>query len=281
MSTEVEAQPAHPPVPTRTPTPTGRERRSILTRGLLTEAHDASDEEARQAALSEVVMLNMGVARSVAGRHRSKGIPLEDLEQVAYMALVRAAQRFDADRQKDFLSYAVPTMRGEIRKYFRDLGWTVRPPRRIQEVQSRVVQARDSSTTAGNGVPDVEEIADRIGESPEDVAEALTADGCFHPASLDAPVGYDSGVAVSDTLPDEEDRSLEVAEARVMLRPVLRRLPPRDRRIVQLRFFEGCTQREVADDIGVTQMQVSRLLSRIMRDLRGWLDEPADRTSPA
>lgn len=251
-----------------------RERRRALTEQLLLRAHETSDEAVREDCWSKVVLLNMGVARSVAVRHRGKGVPAEDLEQVAYMALVGAVHRFDATRDKDFLSFAVPTMRGEVRRYFRDLGWTVRPPRRVQEIQTRVLAARDNTTQHG-GVADIAEIAHDLGESADDVREALTAEGCFHPSSLDAPVSDESAHSLGDALTDEDDHATEAAEARVVLRPVLRRLRPRDRRILELRFVEGCTQQEVADDIGVTQMQVSRLLTRIMRDLRGWLeDEP-------
>lgn len=249
-----------------------RERRRALTEQMLLRAHETADPAVREDCWSKVVLMNMGVARSVAMRHRGKGIPTEDLEQVAYMALVGAVHRFDATRERDFLSFAVPTMRGEVRRYFRDLGWTVRPPRRVQEIQTRVLQARDNTTRHG-GVADVGEIAETLGESVDDVREALTAEGCFHPSSLDAPVSDDSAHSLGDALTAEDDHATEAAEARVVLRPVLRRLRPRDRRILELRFIEGCTQQEVADDIGVTQMQVSRLLARIMRDLRGWLEE--------
>ncbi|GAB2869996.1 sigma-70 family RNA polymerase sigma factor [Nocardioides pacificus] len=253
-----------------------RARRQELTALLLQRASVATDEQVRDAALDHVVVLNMVVARSMAARHRDKGIPIEDLEQVAYLALIRAARQFDTGREHNFLSYAVPTIRGELRKYFRDLGWTVRPPRRVQEIQSRVVAARATLAQGGGPVPTVAQIAASIDEDEESVAEALSAEGCFFPTSLDRPMGEDSSMTLGDSLVHDDESEREAAEARVVLRPVVRRLRERDRRILQLRYFEGCTQQEIADEIGVTQMQVSRLLTRILRDLGSWLGEDED-----
>lgn len=250
-----------------------RARRQQLTALLLQRADQTDDERVRADALGRVVILNMVVARSMASRHRDKGIPLEDLEQVAYVALIRATRQFDASRDHNFLSYAVPTIRGELRKYFRDLGWTVRPPRRVQEIQSRVVAARATLAQGGGPAPGVAQIALSIDEDEKSVAEALAAEGCFFPTSLDRPLGEDSSMTVGDGLVHDDESEREAAEARVVLRPVVRRLRPRDRRILQLRYFEGCTQQEIADEIGVTQMQVSRLLTRILRDLGTWLGE--------
>jgi len=267
-----------------------RSERMALTAQFLSEAKQAGaggDDAARKRALDRVVMLNLGVARSLASRHRGKGVPLEDLEQVAYLALVRAARQFDVDRRRNFLTYAVPTIRGELKKYFRDNGWMVRPPRRTQEIQSRVVAARDDLHRVHARPPTHDEIADSLGLEVDDVAEALRAEGCFHPSSLDRPVGAADGgtTPLGDLLADEDDRDRDAAEARLMLRPVVRRLRRRDQRILRLRFFEGRTQQEIADDLGVTQMQVSRLLARILGQLRAALngaDGPEDReTTPA
>ncbi|MBD8869813.1 sigma-70 family RNA polymerase sigma factor [Nocardioides donggukensis] len=269
------------PVDTR-PSGTGttslpRAERITLTDQLLHQAAATDDPERRQRNLDRVVLLNMGVARSLAGQHRGKGVAQEDLEQVAYLALVRAAARFDPGRDRDFLSYAVPTVRGELKKHFRDAGWMVRPPRRTQEIQSRVIRTRDTLRHTLDRTPSTAEIAAALGEPEQAVLDALTAEGCFHPTSLDRPVGdeSDSGTALGDLLALEEDRDHEAAEARLMLRPVVRRLRERDRRILALRFYDGRTQQEIADELGVTQMQVSRLLSRILRNLRDSLEEPA------
>ncbi|MFN7149331.1 MAG: sigma-70 family RNA polymerase sigma factor [Microthrixaceae bacterium] len=246
-----------------------RERRQQLTGELLLKVSTTDDETIRTRELERVVLLNMCVARSIASRYRGRGIADEDLEQVAYTALVRAAQNFDAGQEKDFLSYAVPTIRGELRRHFRDHGWTVRPPRRVQELQTQVLAERALSDGSPNNVPSNAEIAERLGVPEDDVAEALRAEGCFTPTSLDRPLGEGSPEMLGDVLPDVSgDQDLEAAEARVALSPVVRKLRARDRRILQLRFFEDRTQQQIADEIGVTQMQVSRLLSRILGDLR-------------
>lgn len=254
----------------------GRSQRQALTAELLTEAAAAGSERLRQRALDRVVLLNMGVARSLAARHRGKGISSDDLEQVAYLALVRAAAQFDPEQGRDFLTYAVPTIRGELKKHFRDAGWMVRPPRRTQEIQSKVVAARDELHQQHGRPPTMAEIGEALDEDPEAVSDALRAEGCFQPSSLDRPVGGPEGgtTTLGDLLVRPEEQETEAAEARVMLRPVVRRLRSRDQRILQLRFFEGRTQQEIADEIGVTQMQVSRLLSRIMQTLRTELEAP-------
>ena len=224
----------------------------------------------RRALLDEVVEINMGVARSVASRYFRRGIDQDDILQVAYVALTRAARDFDAGRHRDFLAYAVPTMRGEIKKHFRDHGWTVRPPRRIQEMQQRISGCESDLVHALGRSPRPSEIAEHLGADVTDVVEALGSDGCFTPSSLDRPVsGQDgsSAVSLADLLGDL-DPDQPAAEARATLAPVVRRLKERDRRILFLRFFEDRTQQEIADELGVTQMQVSRLITRIMRDLR-------------
>ncbi len=249
-----------------------RGRRLQLTAELLSRAAETSDALERQRLLDEAVVLNLCVASSIAGRYRNRGIPEEDLEQVAHLALVKAARRYDPSAGHDFLSYAVPTIRGEVKRHFRDHGWSVRPPRRVQELQARI-SAAEGELTAGLGrSPRPSEIAAHLDESVDAVSEALATDGCFTPTSLDRPVGEDADLPLGELIGSEETGQGAV-EARVVLAPVVRDLPDRDRRILMLRFFRGWTQQEIAEDIGVTQMQVSRLLSRILTDLRGRLGE--------
>ncbi len=245
-----------------TPDEIRRER----TASLLAEA--ATCEPARRdEVIDEVVVLNLQVAHAVARRFRNRGVPLEDLEQVAACALVRAARKFDVAQERDFLSYAVPTMSGELKRYFRDHGWTVRPPRRIQEIHAKVHHLRRTGRQDGSPMP-AEDIAAELDVDVQDVREALEARGCFQPASLDHPVREEGDVTVGDllTIDDEDDR--EALEARVMLQPVMRQLSERDRRILHLRFAEDCTQQQIGDELGVTQMQVSRLLNRILGQMR-------------
>ena len=256
------------PAASTSPAPVRRER-SRDTGAALRAAASATSTSDRQAFLDEAVRLNMGVARAVAHRYRNRGVPDDDLEQVAYLALVRAARHFDVDHESDFLSYAVPTIRGEVKKYFRDHAWVVRPPRRIQDLQGRITAARDELVQSLGRSPRPSEIAEHLAEDVHDVVEALATEGCFHPTSLDSPVGTEEGSTTSlGDLIGDDYLGHEAAEARAMLSRVIHRLSERDRRIIELRYFEQFTQQEIAHDIGVTQMHVSRLLSKIHGNLR-------------
>lgn len=254
-----------------------RDQRRRLTAGLVERVREAHGEERREL-LDQIVLVNMCVARSIASRYRSRGISPEDLEQVANAALVRAVHNFDERRESDLLSYAVPSIRGELRRYFRDQGWTVRPPRRIQELQTRVIEERSRRPEGRDSLAE-DEIAETLGVSKAEVIEALRADGCFTPTSLDLQVGEDGGTTLGQLLPDGKSAAdREAADARLMLRPVVRRLPPRDRKLLKMRFYDDLTQQEIADEFGVTQTQVSRLLGRILADLRRGLGEIAPET---
>jgi RNA polymerase sigma-B factor len=227
----------------------------------------ADHRPARDALIDE----HLAVARSMASRYRNRGIELDDLEQVALLGLTKAAQRFDPDAGFDFLSFAVPTIRGELRRHFRDVGWAVRPPRRIQELQARIAAAQEELGARLSRSPRPSEVAEHLGAPLDDVVEALSADGCFSPTSLDAPVG-EGASTLGELLPGDE-REVAQAEARIVLAPVVRRLSARDRRIVHLRYFEERTQQEIATSVGLTQAQVSRVLTRILAELRGQLAE--------
>jgi RNA polymerase sigma-B factor len=255
----------------RTTTLPRRQRRDRTARALAAIT-DAENESRRQELLDYVVQINMGVARTVAARYFNRGIDEDDLIQVAYMALTRAARGFDPSRHKDFLTYAVPTIRGELKKHFRDHGWMVRPPRRVQESQARITSAEGALFQKLGRPPRPSEIARHLEMDVDDVIEALAAEGCFSPSSLDRPgtSGNMGGVALLDFI-GETDSAAPAAEARVVLGPALRCLKDHDRRIVYLRFFEQKSQQEIGDAIGVTQAQVSRLLARILRNLRGQL----------
>ncbi len=245
--------------------------RAARTAALFKTRQRASSGPVRRRLLDQIVELNLCVARSLAHRYRERGIDVEDLEQVAYLALVKAAHRFDPDAGNDFLASAVPTIRGEVRRHFRDVGWTVRPPRRIQELQGRVADVQMDLTGRLGRSPTAGELATALDVERSDVEEALAAEGCFIPASLDRPLGERGNATVGDLL-EATDQGQGSAEARIALAPAVRRLSDRDRRILQLRFFEDLTQREIGEEIGVTQMQVSRVLSRIFDDLRATLE---------
>ena len=249
--------------------------RSEMTARLLERLHGSDDAHTRHLLREEVVLLNMGVARSIAQRYRRRGLSLDDLVQVAYVGLVKAVNGFDPAHDRDFLSYAVPTVSGEVKRYFRDYGWTVRPPRRIQELQGQIAKVSADLVQELGRSPRPSQVAERLGVDVEQVIEALAADGAFTPSSLDVPVGEDGGATLGEMVRGEGDQDFGSAEARVMLGPAVRKLGERDRRILELRFFQGWTQEQIAKDIGVTQMQVSRLLSRILHTLREELSDDA------
>jgi RNA polymerase sigma-B factor len=228
---------------------------------------DLDDRVRRLGLLDELVEVHMGVAESIAARYRHRGLAEEDLQQVAYLALVRVAKTFDPTSGHDFMSYAVPSIRGEVRRHFRDHGWMVRPPRRVQETQGRIRTVESSLATRLGRPPTPTELADELGESLPEVEEAMAANGCFTPASLDLVVGVGATSTLGDQL-GQDETGMGAAEARVVLGPVVRRLNERERLILELRFFHQCTQQEIADEIGVTQMQVSRLLSGLMARMR-------------
>ena len=209
----------------------------------------------------------MGVAGALAARYRDRGIPLDDLRQVAYMALVKAVNGFDADRRgTDLLSYAVPTIRGELRKHFRDLGWMVRPPRRVQELQAMVQRASEELTRTHQRSPGLRDLARHLEVSESEIIEAMSADGCFTPTSLD--LSRPSGDGTIGDAEGFDDPAHLAVEAHAILTPLLAELSSRDRFIVRRRFYDGWTQGEIAEEIGLGQGQVSRHLTRILGDLR-------------
>lgn len=228
----------------------------------------ASRGEARSRYEDEAIRLNMQVASDVARRYHGRGILAEDIDQVAYLGLVKAVRGFDPTLGDDFLSYAVPTLRGEIRRYFRDSGWAVRPPRSVQEVQARVTQADAALTQRLGRSPRPAEIALHLDVPLTLVVDALSANGCFNPVSLDAPRPDGESVESPIDKMGDLDPAFASAEARLALRPLMESLPARDRRIIELRYFENRTQAQIGAEVGVSQEQVSRLLTGILRKLR-------------
>lgn len=278
-------QPIAPPAPSLasspapTAAPTLASRRTADGDDRVRRTDDIVDElrgaqrgtSGHRALVDDLVETNIGVARSIARRYRNRGIDLDDLEQVAFLGLTKAAQRFDAAAGHDFLSYAVPTVRGELRRHFRDAGWMIRPPRRVQDLQGRMSRAQHELEASLRRSPRPSEIAAHLGEDLDAVVEALSADGCFTPTSLDVTVA--EGSSTLGDLIGTEDRAIESTEARIVLAPVVRELSDRDQRIVHLRFYEERTQQEIAEAVGLTQAQVSRVLTRILASLRAGLVE--------
>jgi RNA polymerase sigma-B factor len=244
--------------------------RAARSRRLLERAAQERDPVKRKRLQDEVVVLHMGLARAVAARYRGRGIAEEDLAQAASVALLKAARNFDVSLGVQFLSYAVVTMTGEVKRQFRDYGWMVRPPRPVQKLQADVSHAQSELTHLLGRSPKVAEVAAHLDVAVEDVVAALTADGCYAPTSLDTPVGEDGATVLGELLPDD-DTALRDAENRVMLAPAVRALGEREREILYLRFFRQQTQTQIAAEIGMTQMQVSRMLTRVLETLRGQL----------
>ena len=252
--------------------PSSRAERSRLTHELLLDAYATEDEIERGRLLEEVVLLNRGVAEAVAGRYRNRGIATEDLEQTAYEGLVKAVRKFDPTVRPDLLTYAVPTIRGELQRHFRDHGWTVRPPRRIQEMQWRISRGVESLAQELGRDPSDEELSTHLSCGLEELREALAAFGTFTPASLDRPLAGQELLTIADTLAVTDDSETDQVEAVRLLSQSLPHLSERDRELLRLRFYEDLTQSEIGVRLGITQMQVSRLLARILRDLRAHLD---------
>lgn len=242
-------------------------RRRIDTARSLAGAR-ASDGDERARHEDDVIRLNMSVAADVARRYHRRGIAADDINQVAFLGLVKAVRGFDPALGDDFLSYAVPTLRGEIRRYFRDSGWTIRPPRSVQEVQARVVGAEAELTQRLGRAPRPAEIAVHLDVSLALVVDAMAASGCFTPMSLDASRNDDEASESPAEKIGDLDPAFASAEARLALGPVMATLNERDRRVIELRYFENRTQAQIGAEVGVSQEQVSRLLSGILLRLR-------------
>jgi RNA polymerase sigma-B factor len=263
---------ASPETPTRVRNPAFEER-AVRTRDLFGAAQVCDDERALRKLLDTVIEMHLDYAYAQASKYRSRGVPIDDLRQVAALALTKAAQGYDVSSGHDFMSYAGPTIRGELRKYFRDHGWMVRPTRSVQELQARISTAEAELSFELGASPRPAQVAEHLGVPVEAVLEALASDGCFSPTSLDLTVRTGTPATLGELLPSG-DGDRRAAEARMMLHPALGILSERDRFILRLRFFEGLTQREIADAIGVTQMQVSRILTRILAQLRHKVGDP-------
>ena len=238
-------------------------------RDLLRRWRDNEDEGARL----ELVERTLPLAKTLARRYANKGEALDDLEQVAALGLVKAIERFDLDRDVRFTTFAVPTIAGEIKRHFRDRGWMIRVPRDVQELSARLTITRDRLTRELGRSPTVQELAKAAHSGIEQVLEALGAADAYRALSLDEPLG--EGIEALDAIGDD-DAGFERVEQRHMLRSGLTHLPAREREILHLRFYEGLTQREIADRVGVSQMHVSRLIRRSIESLRKRLAGPIE-----
>lgn len=222
----------------------------------------------------QLVRRHMPLARSLAMRYRDRGERLDDLVQVAYLGLVKAARSYRPELGTNFEAYAVPTVTGELRRHFRDHGWDVRPPRRLQELRARVGPAQEDLRQELAREPTRAELAVRLDVPLGDLDEVRRASDNYHALSLDAPPPGEDGEDWTRSVADlhgqaaADDDGLDAVLDTAAVAPLLAELDPRDQLIIALRFYSGCTQQQIAERIGVTQMQVSRLLSAVLDRLR-------------
>lgn len=242
------------------------EARRLEDDRLLVRYHREGDLEARD----ELVVRFMPLARQLASRYRHAGEPYEDLVQVACVGLIKAVDRYDPDRGNGFTRYAVPTMLGELKRHFRDKGWSVHVPRATQELVLKVGEALGELPAKLGRSPTPRDIAAAVGAPVEDVLEAMEAATAYEAASLDAPRpggGDEDSWTLADSLAEEE-HGYELVEIGETLRGTLQALPARERLILRLRFQEDMTQAEIGLVLGVSQMQVSRLIRSALERLR-------------
>ncbi|MFI6285397.1 RNA polymerase sigma factor SigF [Streptomyces sp. NPDC051018] len=237
-------------------------------RAMFIELRTLPDGSAEKAELrNQLVRMHLPLVEHLARRFRNRGEPLDDLTQVATIGLIKSVDRFDPDRGVEFSTYATPTVVGEIKRHFRDKGWAVRVPRRLQELRLALTTATAELSQQHGRSPTVHELAERLGISEEEVLEGLESANAYSTLSLDVPDTDDESPAVADTL-GAEDEALEGVEYRESLKPLLEDLPPREKRILLLRFFGNMTQSQIAQEVGISQMHVSRLLARTLAQLR-------------
>ena len=241
---------------------------------LLTAAAEADGDDRRRL-LNEAVERFMPVAESLAARYAGRGIPLEDLIQVAALAVVKATRGYQPERGPRFAAYAVPTITGELRRHFRDHGWDIRPTRRLQELRIRFRNASAELTSRRGDSPSLDDIARHLGTESRELREMLVAGQGYSTVSLDAPLDSEHPALLSDTL-GAEDADLNELVDRLAVDPLLAALPERERTVLALRFYADWTQQQIATELGITQMQVSRTLNRTLNRLHAAaLDEPA------
>lgn len=219
---------------------------------------------------ADLIQTHMGLAIHLARRFENRGIPTEDLRQVAAEGLLKAFDRFDLDRGVEFSTFATPTILGELKKHFRDRGWAVRVPRRIQNLNLQLNSEVGSLTQRLGRSPTIAELAAATRSSQEDVLEALEASQAYRSSSLEGPTGED--LAGSGRLETDDESLLQVENAAV-LEELLTLLEPREQLMVKLRYFEEMSQREISERLGISQMHVSRLLAHSLQRLRKALEE--------
>jgi len=248
--------------------PRGLEQTRRRSAELFVELNSARSDGARQTPRDALVHLHLPLVEHCARRFRNRGEPFEDLVQVGTIGLLKSIDRFDSDRGVEFSTYATPTIIGEIKRYFRDKGWAIRVPRRLQELRMQIGSATAELTQSLGRSPTPRELGEAIGCSVEEIIEGLESSNAYSTLSLDASADTDEGGSPMLDAIGIDDVNLEHVEIRESIKPLLDRLDPREKRILLLRFFKNMTQSQIAAEIGVSQMHVSRLLTRTLSKLR-------------
>ena len=259
----------------RTQLPLKKSKRSVRdkqkTKELFKRYKETGDEQARE----QLVLAHLNLARFLASKFKNRGESLDDLVQVATIGLIKAIDRFDISRGLEFTTFATPTIMGEIKRHFRDKGWSVRVPRRLQELSAKVTQVSDKLTEKLQRSPSVDEIAQALGVSVDEVLEAMESAHAYTSVSLDVPQGDDDDGTQSSTVIDKYalvDEDLESSDDRIVLEQAIKDFSEREQQIIRMRFLEGFTQVEIAQKLQISQVQVSRLLRKTLQKFQEKLD---------
>lgn len=239
------------------------------TRELFRRFKEEGDMDARE----KLVMSHLNLVRFIANKFKNRGEPIDDLIQVGYLGLLKAIDRFDPSRGLEFTTFATPTIMGEIKRHFRDKGWSVRVPRRLQELSAKVNQATDTLTSQLQRSPTIAEIADYLDTTVDEVLEAMESSSAYSSVSLEAPSGADDDdtPSVIDRYATE-DSDLAFTDDRIIIEEALASFSPRERDVIEMRFLKGMTQIEIAEKLGISQVQVSRLLRRTLKKIQDKID---------
>lgn len=239
------------------------------TRELFRRYKEEGDEEARE----QLIVSHVNLVRYIAAKFKNRGEPLDDLIQVGTIGLIKAIDRFDPSRGLEFTTYATPTIMGEIKRHFRDKGWTIRVPRRLQELSAKVNSATDELTARLQRSPSIEEVAEYLGTTADEVLEAMESSSAYSSVPLEAQGGNedDDAPSVIDRYASV-DGDLEASDDRMVLEEVIGEFPEADQQAIRMRFIDGMTQVEIAKRLGISQVQVSRMLRRALRRIQDKID---------
>lgn len=239
------------------------------TRELFRRYKEGGDEEARE----QLIVSHVNLVRYIAAKFKNRGEPLDDLIQVGTIGLIKAIDRFDPSRGLEFTTYATPTIMGEIKRHFRDKGWTIRVPRRLQELSAKVNSATDELTARLQRSPSIEEVAEYLGTTADEVLEAMESSSAYSSVPLEAQGGNedDDAPSVIDRYASV-DGDLDASDDRIVLEEVIGEFPEADQQAIRMRFIDGMTQVEIAKRLGISQVQVSRMLRRALRRIQDKID---------